>query len=304
MEVKMTTIGRIGVTALLVAMAADAARAQVIGTFSWTTLPYCNVVTVTVVQQGPLYQLTGSDNLCGAGPAPVTGTAVPGGAGVVFGMTAAYPSGRAANLSASISLASLSGTWADADGNTGTFSFGAVAGGAARPSPVAATAITVNQFAASIYAGTGSASTVARSDHTHDDRYYTKAEVLTFARPLAAFGDNIGTVSIGTAVAGTVVAAATIAVPTAGVLVASGSTSLTESNEGEVGCGLRTDTTYDNPTSSFYQPSVGALRNSTTTVVRHFVVAAGNHTISLICRSFASGASGSRNGVSLVFVPQ
>lgn len=300
----MTTIGRISATAVVAAMAVDVASAQVIGTFSWTTLPNCNVVTVTVIQQGPLYQLTGSDSLCGAGPAPVTGTAVPGGPGVVFGMTVAYPSGRAANLSASISLASLSGTWADADGNTGTFSFGAVAGAAARPTPAAATAITVNQFAPSVYAGTGSASTVARSDHTHDDRYYTKAEVLTLARPIAAFGDNTASVSIGTVAAGTVVAAATIAVPTTGVLVATGSTSLTESNEGEVGCGLRTDTTYDNPTSSFFQPSAGSLRNSTTTVVRHFPVAAGNHTISLICRSFMSGASGSRNAVSLVFVPQ
>lgn len=176
LEAIMTTMRRIVLTAAFLAVAADVARAQVIGTFSWTTLPYCNVVTVTVVQQGPLYQLTGSDNLCGAGLAPITGTAVPGGPGVVFGMTAAYPTGRAAHLSASIGLASLSGTWADADGNTGSFSFGAVAGGAARPSPVAATSIGVTQFAASIYAGTGSALTVARSDHTHDDRYYTRTE--------------------------------------------------------------------------------------------------------------------------------
>ena len=34
-----------------------------------------------------------------------------------------------------------------------------------------------SQLAASVYAGTGSAITIARSDHLHDDRYDTSAEV-------------------------------------------------------------------------------------------------------------------------------
>jgi hypothetical protein len=152
------------------------AAAQTIGTFGWQTQPYCNVITVTVIQQGGLYQLTGSDNLCGAGTAPVTGTAVPAGGNVVFGVTAGLPSGRAAHLSATINLGTLSGTWSDADGNTGPFVFGATAAGAPRPAPAPSTAITVNQFAPSVYAGTGAAATVARSDHIHDDRYYTEGE--------------------------------------------------------------------------------------------------------------------------------
>jgi len=153
-----------------------AATAQVIGTFTWQTQPYCNVVTVQVIQQGPLYQLIGTDSLCGAGTAPVTGTAVPAGGNVVFGMTAALPTGRAAHLSATIALANLSGTWSDADGNSGVFAFGAAAAGAARPAPASVSAITVNQFAPTVYAGSGSATTVARSDHAHDDRYYTRTE--------------------------------------------------------------------------------------------------------------------------------
>lgn len=171
-----TRYSKIATVSAFVIAIAGAADAQVIGTFSWQTQPYCNVITVQVHQQGPLYQLTGSDNLCGTGTAPVTGTAVPVGGAVVFGLTAALPSGRAAQISASISLATVSGTWADADGHTGTFAFGANTAGAPRPTPAPATAITVAQFSPTVYAGTGVATTLARSDHDHDARYYTRAE--------------------------------------------------------------------------------------------------------------------------------
>lgn len=165
---------------------------QVIGTFAWQTQPYCNVITVTVNQMGSLYQLTGSDNLCGSGAAPVTGTAVPAGGGVAFGMTVALPTGQAAHLSAAINLATLSGTWTDGDGNSGPFAFGAGITGPARPTPAAATAITVSQFSPTIYSGTGSATTVARGDHNHDDRYYTESEIdsklgTAISIPAAAF---------------------------------------------------------------------------------------------------------------------
>lgn len=181
----------IAAAAIALAVLAGAADAQTIGTFSWQTQPYCNVVTVQVIQQGPLYQLIGSDNLCGAGTAPITGTAVPAGGGVALGMTAALPNGRAAHLSATVSLATISGTWSDADGHTGPFTFNANAGGGARPVPAGATAITVSQFAPTVYAGTGAATTVARSDHDHDARYYTKgqADAITGALlPTSALG--------------------------------------------------------------------------------------------------------------------
>lgn len=128
-----------GLVGLLVLLAwSTPASAQVIGTFSWQTQPYCNVVTVTVVQQGAQYQLTGHDNLCGAGPAPLTGTAVPAGGGVRFGFAVARPDGRAAHLSATINLGTLSGTWADEAGLGGAFAFGGAGGGAVRPAPAVA----------------------------------------------------------------------------------------------------------------------------------------------------------------------
>ena len=126
-----------------------------------------------------MFQLTGADDLCGAGPAPVTGTAFVAGANVAFGFTVALPSGRSAHASATISLSSLSGSWTDADGNTGPFLFNGPGGGSPRPPPSASTLITTTQFSPTIYGGTGGAATLARSDHDHDARYYTKAEVDT-----------------------------------------------------------------------------------------------------------------------------
>lgn len=163
--------------ACVAAWTATPAGAQTVGTFAWQTQPHCNVLTITVIQQGGLYQLTGSDNLCGAGVAPLTGTAVPSGAGVAFGVTVALPTGRAAHLSATISLGTLSGSWSDADGNSGPFVFGASITAAPRPAPAPATAITVAQLSSSVYGGTGAATTLSRSDHLHDDRYYTQSQI-------------------------------------------------------------------------------------------------------------------------------
>ena len=116
-------------------MATQVATAQTLGPFTWQTQPYCNVLTVTVVPQGGHFQLVGSDNLCGAGTAPVTGTAVPVGGDVRFGISIATPSGRPTHLTTTISLGSLSGSWTDDEGRTGTFQFGGAGGGQARPAP-------------------------------------------------------------------------------------------------------------------------------------------------------------------------
>jgi hypothetical protein len=163
------------VMVVLAAMVAapGAAEAQVVGTFTWQTRPYCNLVTLSVIQVGAAYQLTGSDNLCGAGVAPISGTAVPnGGGGVALGFAVALPTGRTAHLTATVNLATVSGTWTDADGSAGPFVFTTAGnGGPQRPAPASASAITVNQFAPTVYAGTGAAGTVARSDHDHDARY-------------------------------------------------------------------------------------------------------------------------------------
>lgn len=173
------------------------ADAQVVGTFTWQTQPYCNTVSVTIVQQGGVYQLVGTDDLCGAGPAPVTGTAIPSATGVAMGLTIAYPGGQAAQLSTSVSLPSASGTWTDADGHTGPFAFAQSTGGNPRPTPASASAIGVGQLSPSVYGGTGAAGTIARSDHTHDARYYTKGEVDTSLAAKANRPTGSGQVLLG-----------------------------------------------------------------------------------------------------------
>ncbi|MFN2446514.1 MAG: hypothetical protein ABR606_13140 [Vicinamibacterales bacterium] len=108
-------------------------HAQVIGSFSWQMQPFCNVVTLRVIQQGGLYQLIGTDNLCGGAAAPVTGTAAPAGGAVALGFTVALVSGSAVQVSATINPITFSGSWFDSDGNTGTFLFGGNTGGSPRP---------------------------------------------------------------------------------------------------------------------------------------------------------------------------
>jgi hypothetical protein len=187
------------VATLLAASVATVASAQVVGEFRWQTQPYCNVLTLMVVQQGAQFHLSGSDDLCGAGSAPVTGTAVATGGAVAIGVTIALPSGAPAHLTASIALANVSGTWNDADGHTGPFAFNAATGGASRPAPARAAAIAATQLAPTIFSGTGAATTIARSDHDHDDRYagrLVRLQVSPWDLAQRAVGTNLGLSSV------------------------------------------------------------------------------------------------------------
>ena len=40
------------------------AAAQSLGTYRWQLQPFCNVLTISVVQQGGQYQLDGSEMVC------------------------------------------------------------------------------------------------------------------------------------------------------------------------------------------------------------------------------------------------
>jgi hypothetical protein len=116
------------------------AHAQRLGSFSWQLQPYCNRVTVTIVQDGGLYTLDGYDDQCGEPHrAPLVGVATPNPDGSIgFGLNIVSPAGESIPVQARISIATLSGTWVDANGNGGTFAFGAASGGPARPGPAPA----------------------------------------------------------------------------------------------------------------------------------------------------------------------
>ncbi len=99
---------------------------------------YCNVVTVTVTQQGGAYTIDGVDDQCGAEQrAPLVGVATPNPDGSIgFGLhVVTVPGGRPVHVEARIALASLSGPWRDSAGNSGTFAFNGAAAGPPRPAP-------------------------------------------------------------------------------------------------------------------------------------------------------------------------
>lgn len=171
--------------AVALAMAAGAsqppvAAQQSLGTFRWGMQPYCNVVTFVVeAQAGTAFTLTGYDDRCGSGAprAAAGGTAVQNADGsIALGFTIVAPDGVGTHVNATVDLATVSGTWRDESGNTGTFAFNpAATSGSPRPAPlvhtvlIAPAAVTPDKLAATVFAGTGIAGTAARSDHAHDD---------------------------------------------------------------------------------------------------------------------------------------
>ena len=114
---------------------AGPASAQPLGSFSWQLQPFCNVLTLNVVQQGPVYLLDGYDDLCGgATHATTSGVASPNPNGTIgFGLEIVTGNGVPVHVRAFIALPALSGTWNDDGGNSGTFAFNAASGGSARP---------------------------------------------------------------------------------------------------------------------------------------------------------------------------
>lgn len=101
--------------------------AQVLGTFRWRTEPFCNVLNLTVTQSGAAFTLDGFDDACGRGARHlVNGIAVPQLDGTIsLGLNIVHQ-GEApvvVVLHATISPATISGTWVDEKGNSGPFVF-------------------------------------------------------------------------------------------------------------------------------------------------------------------------------------
>lgn len=114
------------------------ATAQTVGTFRWQQQPYCNVITLTVTQVGLTYRLEGVDDQCGATVrASAAGLAFQNPDGTIgFGLTlVTTPGGAAVHIDATVTLATLSGTWRDTSGAGGpwTFLVGTAPGGSRRP---------------------------------------------------------------------------------------------------------------------------------------------------------------------------
>jgi hypothetical protein len=125
---------------MLTLLAVRSAQAQPLGTFRWQQQPYCNVVNLSVVQDGTLYRLDGYDDQCGAGTrASAVGLAFfnPDGTAGIGLTIVTTPGGTPLHIDATVSLATISGTWRDSAGNTGPFVLtpGAPIAGSPRPAP-------------------------------------------------------------------------------------------------------------------------------------------------------------------------
>jgi hypothetical protein len=126
------------VSCAVLALLVPAAQAQIatLGTFNWQLEPYCNVITLTVTQNGSTFMLDGFDTQCGAAHvAPAHGVArVNPDGSVGLGLTIVNtPGGTPTHLDAVINLATLSGTWSDSGGIPGAFTFNGAGGGVPRP---------------------------------------------------------------------------------------------------------------------------------------------------------------------------
>lgn len=110
----------------------EEASAQ-LGPLVWKLDPYCNVITVTAYAESGGYRLSGFDDACGATQrAPLAGMVTPNPDGTFsFTFVVRAPDGRVVHTSAILTPATLSGTWRDSGGQTGTLLFGASTGGGA-----------------------------------------------------------------------------------------------------------------------------------------------------------------------------
>lgn len=271
--------------ALGVALPAATAGAQSLGTFRWQLQPYCNVLTVNVTQQGSFYILDGTDDRCGGGnqSGSAVGTAYLTPLGLVgFGLTTVLPGGVPVHTEATITIASLNGTWRDSAGNVGTFVFNPASPAAGAPRPVSTTGLPpasiTNVFLAP-NAVTGD--NVVNNSITSVDildgprSAFASATGLT---PLPAFTSppaNLRSVSINAPAAGKV------------IVYASGFFEFGSTGQDDGRCEITTSATAINNNFAFY----GSEASGATTAMlyvpfgstRGFDVAAGTTTFNLLC---------------------
>jgi hypothetical protein len=135
--------------AALVSVASSAlVSAQPLGTFRWRQLPYCNVITVNVVQNGAVYHIDGTDDQCGSARlASVSGLGFVNPNGTIgLGLTIVTNDGGGnggapLHLDVILALPAANGNWRDNTGASGPFELVAgptPPGPAPRPAPVPA----------------------------------------------------------------------------------------------------------------------------------------------------------------------
>jgi len=287
-----------------------AASAQPLGSFRWQLQPYCNVITLAVVQQGGQYQLDGTDDQCGAAQAAaVRGMAFQNLNGTIgFGLTIVNaPGGTPVHVDATLTFPGLNGTWRDSAGNTGNFIFGAgIPGGGPRPVPtgglapgsvttiqIAPAAVTNPQIAADAVTGAN----IANGSVTTAD--------------LAAPPALAGSLSVYSGVALTfsdaTIRTVTLTIPSSGTVVANATGMFAFGSAATIDgawCSITTGTTA---TGDNYlvvmESSADALEYTTVSGTRFFPVTPGTLTVRLVCRTLGGSANFYSPALNALFIP-
>ena len=285
------------------------ASAQPLGTFRWQLQPYCNVITLTVVQQGAQYQLDGIDEQCAAAvKGSVVGLAFQNPDGSIgFGLTiVTAPGGTPVHVDATISIATLSGTWRDSAGNNGAFVFTPGAGVAGSPRPVlpggiAPGSITTTQIAPAAITGVqlapGAVTGAAIANGT-----ITTADLAVPPRVVSAAAQSAG--SIGQ---NQTVRSVTLTTPGAGTVIvnASGDFAMQSmATQDSATCSITTGTVLD-----FSHRMNGAEASPASLIfmsfggTRAFNVNAGTTTFNLVCTLVAGSVGVDNAAMTAIFIP-
>ena len=257
------------------------ASAQPLGTFRWQLQPYCNVITLAVVQQGGQYQLDGTDDQCGSvQAASVRGMAFQNPNGSIgFGLTVVTaPGGIPIHIDATISVQGLNGTWRDSGGNNGNLIFGAgVPGAGPRPVPAGGLAphsVTTVQIAPGAVTG----ATVADGSITTAD---LAAPPSLAATPMTsqALVNLTSVASVVRTLTLTIPAPGQVMVNAAGMFALSGAATVDDGY-----CSVSTTTSPDDRQLLIARErTADAMRYVPFAGVRVFPVAAGSFTVNLVC---------------------
>jgi hypothetical protein len=303
------------VTSLMLAAVAGAVcsapvAAQPMGSLRWQLQPYCNVITLAVVQQGGQYQLDGIDNQCGAAQAAsVRGMAFLNPNGTIgFGLTiVTAPGGTPVHVDATLGLPSLNGTWRDSSGNVGNFIFGAgIPGGGPRPvlpgglAPGSVTTIQIAPAAvtnALIAPGAVTGASIA-------DGSVTTADLAT---PPLSVGTAAELSSVLLTTSNATYRTVTLSIPSPGTVIVNATGLFGFGNLNTVDAAYCSITTGDTTEESNYlvaeEASSVGIRWVSFGGTRFFAVAPGTFTVRLVCRTYMGSATLLSPALNALFIP-
>ena len=289
---------------------ATLSSAQPLGSFRWQLQPYCNVITLAVVQQGGQYQLDGIDDQCGAAQAAsVRGMAFQNQNGTIgFGLTVVTtPGGTPVHIDATITFPGLNGTWRDSAGNAGNFIFGAgIPGGSPRLVPVGGLApgsVTTIQIAPAAVTGVQIAADAVTGANIADG----SVTLADLAAPPAMAGTASAIEFLNLTGANLIVRTVSLTIPSNGTVVANatGLFELSSAVTSDGGwCSITTGTTVDNGSLLVVQElTPAALEYAPFGGTRFFNVTPGTFTVRLVCRLFGGSAGIFSPALNALFIP-